>query len=212
MNFETWIIPFDIWINTWDIWHFIFALKYLIPLLFLPLLIQRELKMAKLSNILINSFLSLTYANNFGVTNCSNDVSTLLIYRSFCLTHFEWRELCRWKSTKIILKIILPMTVHTLCKQQKVSIQKQSRHTIWIFPAIMMVSNNWFLSLGPQNFISDIILSHTVQTTGTKISYGTSTIRLVLQKFKRKFKRTAGTSYTLWDECFSSLRTLIWYF
>ena len=82
--------------------------------------------MAKLSNILINSFLSLTYANNFGVTNCSNDV-----------------------------------------------------HTIWIFPAIMMVSNNWFLSLGPQNFISDIILSHTVQTTGTKISYGTSTIRLV---------------------------------
>ena len=55
-----------------------------------------------------------------------------------------------------------------------------------------MVSNNLFLSLGPQNFISDIILSHTVQTTGTKISYGTSTIRLVLQKFKKRFCRFRG--------------------
>ena len=39
--------------------------------------------------------------------------------------------------------------------------------------------------IGQQRYeYSDIILSHTVQTTDTKILYGTTTIRLVLQKFK----------------------------
>ena len=97
--------------------------------------------MGKLSKILLNSILFFSaHANNFDVTSCSNDVSTL---SWVAVPHSYWilRELCLWKSIKIILKIILSTTVHTLWLHLMGFIRKPSLLTIYLFPMMLMVSN-----------------------------------------------------------------------
>ena len=97
--------------------------------------------MGKLSKLLLNSvFLSSAHANNFGITNCNNDVST---WSWFAFSHSYWifRELWLWKSIKITLNIILSTTVRTLWLHLMAFIRKPSLLTIYPFPMMIMASN-----------------------------------------------------------------------
>ena len=117
---------------------------------------MKTCKMGKLSKILLNSILFYSvHANSFTVTNCSNDVSTLpdkdlrtMTQSLRCLetgpslfspwipasmffeSQFELRELCLWKSMKLISSTTLTMTVHTAGIPETRPIQKQSQQTI----------------------------------------------------------------------------------
>ena len=107
------------------------------------------------------------------------------------LSQWELRELCLWKSMKIISSTILRMMVHTVGMQETRSIRKQSLQTIWIFPLMTMVSSRKKYSPVIEtmnlwenpNMFSDIILSHTIDTTPALLTIGSSTIRLLKQIF-----------------------------
>ena len=148
------------------------------------------------------------------------------------LSQWELRELCLWKSMKIISSTILRMMVHTIGMQETSSIRKQSLRTIWIFPLIMMVSSrenyspvietmNLWENL---NMFLDIILSHTIDTTPDPFSIGSSTIRLLLQILKyflssrrpNKFLvfKVGWGIYCFWmslfKKCFADRRIYYW--